>query len=149
MSVAGSQRRGEYAVKGQQRKVLSREAKRLLEILEIIEKEGYFDTNVPWEWIEWEEVEFEDDSDYAKFIHEEVPEEIKAVAREIGARAYVYHKKDDVRGSEYTVLLEWRGKKYTLEVDCDPYELEEGRFTLYVIEGWKGWGEPSVYYHQV
>jgi len=130
-------------------KILSREARELLEVLEEIDRYGYFDTNVPWEWIEWEEVEFVDDRDYAKFIHEEVPENIKEVAKEIGAEAYVYHKKDDVPGSEYIVQINRRGKTYTLYVDYSPSDLEEGRFTLYIVRGEKGWYEPSVHYHSV
>jgi hypothetical protein len=126
---------------------LSDEAATLLEVLEEIDRHGYFDTNVPWEWIEWEEVEFADDNDYAKFIHEEVPEAIEKVAKEIGAEAYVYHKKDDVPGAEYIVQILWEGKKYTLYIDYYPYDIEEGRFTLYIVGGERGWYEPSVYYH--
>jgi hypothetical protein len=129
------------------RKVLSREARTLLEVLEIIDREGHFDTNVPWEWIEWEEVEFEDDSDYANFIHEEVPEEIERVAREIGARAYVYHLGYGVPGADYVVLIDRRGKEYTLYAS---YDYEEPTFTLYIMEGKRGWHEPSsTYYHPV
>jgi len=131
------------------KKELSREAKVLLEVLEIIDKKGYFDTNVPWEWIEWEEVEFENDEDFIKFIHEEVPEAIKDVAREIGASAYVYHKKDDVPGSDYIVQISWRGKQYTLHVGYDPYDIEKGSFALFIVEGKKGLYEPSVYYHSL
>jgi hypothetical protein len=129
------------------KKELSREAKVLLEVLENIDKKGYFDTNVPWEWIEWEEVEFENDEDFIKFINEEVPEAIKDVAREIGASAHVYHKKDDVSGAEYIVQILWRGKQYTLYVDYDPYDIEKGSFTLFIVEGEKGQHKPSVYYH--
>jgi len=126
------------------------EARTLLEVLEKIDREGHFDTNTPWEWIKWEEVEFKDDDYYAKFIHEEVPEEIKRVAKEIGAKAYVFHKKDDVPGAEYIVLLERGRKRYTLYVDCDLEEpWERGTFMLFLIEGERGWYEPSVYYHPV
>jgi hypothetical protein len=128
---------------------LSDEAATLLEVLEEIDRYRYFDTNVPWEWIEWEEVEFKDDQDFADFIHREVPEAIKEVAKEIDAEAYVYHKKDDVPGSEYIVQIYWEGKKYTLYVDYYPHDLEEGRFILYIVEGERDWYEPSVYYHPV
>jgi hypothetical protein len=131
------------------KKELSREAEVLLEVLENIDKKGYFDTNVPWEWIEWEEVEFKDDEDLIKFINEEVPEAIKDVAKEIGASAHVYHKRDDVQGSEYIVQISWREKQYTLYVDYDPYDIEEGRFALFIAEGEKGLYEPSVHYRSV
>jgi len=133
------------------RKELSREAKKLLEVLDEIDKHGHFDTNVPWEWIDWEEVEFKNDDDYTKFIHEEVPEAIREVAKEIGAKAYVYHLGYDVSGANYIVRLDRRGKKYTLYVGHYSEEdiFEKGRFTLLIVEGEKGWHGSSVYYHAV
>ena len=137
--------------KKQHKKELSSEAQTLLEVLRIIDKKGYFDTNTPWEWIEWEEVEFADDEDFAKFIHEEVPEVIKDVAREIGAEALVYHLGYDVPGSNYIVHIYLRDedKSYTLYVDYYETDLEEGRFTLYIVGGEKDTTKPSVYYHPV
>jgi hypothetical protein len=135
--------------KKQHKKELSREARVLLEVLRIIDEKGYFDTNIPWEWIDWEEVEFKDDKDYIKFIHEEVPMEIKEVAKEIGAKAYAYHLGYDVPGADYIVQIERKGRKYTLYVVYSELDLEKGRFTLYIISGEKGWYEPSVYYHRV
>ena len=151
MSVTGGQQRKNEPVTGMRRKdMLSWDAKELLELLDIIDKEGRFNRDV-WTWIKWEEVgEFKDDDDLDKFLHEEVPEVIKSVAREIGARAYVYHKKDAVPGPEYIVLLKRGGKKYTLEVDCDPYEPEEkGTCTLFIVDAWRGWSEPTVHYHPI
>jgi hypothetical protein len=130
-------------------RLLTRPASVLLEVLKKIDEQGHFDTNVPWDWIKWEEVEFVDDDDYAKFIHEEVPEAIVGVAKKIGAKAYVYHKKDDVPGAEYIVQIYWKGKRYTLHVDYSPGDLEKGMFTLYIVGGEKGWYEPPVYYHRV
>jgi len=117
----------------------------LIETLELIERNGFFNTNSPYELITYEDTEFNDWDDYTNFLHTEIPNDIREICKKVNAQVSIYHLKDDVTMPEFIVLIEKDGKRYTLMLDIVDY----GSIDVVIVDGVFGWIEIPVYYHEV
>jgi hypothetical protein len=122
----------------------------LIEVLKEIDEVGRFD-HEPWDWFEVE-AEVEDWEDYGRLLHEDIPNMIVENCGKIDATASIYHLKDDVNMPEYVVLIDKDGEKYTLMLGITDDEYDDGSYrtyTIWIMDGLKGWIEVPVNYHQL
>jgi hypothetical protein len=129
--------------------VSERDVETLLDALELIDRKGFFNSNVAWDWFDIE-AEIRSEDDYRELLHRDIPEAIEEICRAVNAYASVYHLKDGVDMPEYIVLIEKDGKRYTLmlalDMECD----DEGcTATVLIVDGERGWVDIPVYYHSV
>jgi len=100
----------------------------------------------------FEDVWIRSEKDWEEIFHEDVPDLLRKVFKEIGFTCTIYHKKDDVPGYEYLLSCiseEGEGVLVGLNVEYDP---ETGKVELLDVEASPGKEfSPSylVYYHEV
>jgi len=125
-----------------------RDVKTLLDALELIDERGWFDADA-WDWFDID-AEIMDWDNYKEFLHSDIPQVIRDICRAVDAYASIYHLRDDVGMSEYIVLIEKDGKRYTLMLDLD-MDCDDGECTatVWIVDGEKGWIDIPVYYHPV
>jgi len=124
------------------------DVKTLLDALELIDERGWFDADA-WDWFDID-AEIMDWDNYKEFLHSDIPQVIRDICRAVDAYASIYHLRDDVGMSEYIVLIEKDGKRYTLMLDLD-MDCDDGECTatVWIVDGEKGWIDIPVYYHPV
>jgi len=100
----------------------------------------------------FEGVEVEGEDDYNEYVHREIPELLRGVFRFLrfgGLR--IYHKKDDVSGSEYLVEAVRGQSSYVFELDID-YDGGAGEWVLMwvrVVKDAEINKDYLPYYHEV
>jgi hypothetical protein len=121
----------------------------LRELIEYAKKHGEAEDEL-YETV-FEDVEVENEDDYNEYVHREIPELLRSIFRFLRFKGIrIYHKKDDVPGSEYLIEAMRGQSSYVFELDID-YDIG-GRWELMwarVVKGAKISEGYLPYYHEV
>jgi hypothetical protein len=103
----------------------------VIELRELIEKaKRYREAEDDLYEMIFEDVEIEDEGDYERYIHREIPELLYRILHFLRFQGItIYHRKDDINAPEYLVEAV-RGKTpYVFELDIG-YDYENGEWNL-------------------
>jgi len=93
----------------------------VLDIRELVEeakKHGEAEDDL-YEMI-FEDVEIEDEDDYVKYLHEEIPELLYRILHFLRFQGItIYHRKDDINAPEYLIEAVRGQTPYVIEIDVD------------------------------
>jgi hypothetical protein len=68
----------------------------------------------------FEDVEIEDEDDYVKYLHEEIPELLYRILHFLRFQGItIYHRKDDINAPEYLIEAVRGQTPYVIEIDVD------------------------------
>ena len=103
----------------------------LLGLRELVEKaKRYGVTETEVGAVIFEDVEIEDEDDYVKYLHEEIPTLLYRILRALRFSGItIYHRKDDINTAEYLIEATRGRTSYVFEVDVD-YDDAVGEWDL-------------------
>jgi len=100
----------------------------------------------------FEDVEIEDEDDYVKYLHEEIPELLYRILHFLRFQGItIYHRKDDINAPEYLIEAVRGQTPYVIEIDVD-YDDVGGEWDLMWIRVTKNAKIAEgylPYYHEV